>query len=349
MKKTFFFVFLAFFAAISSFAQAGLQPAATVNLIRTEPITVAQLRTEVERMENAAGRTMNHNEIMQVLDVMINERLALQAAERDRITVAESEVNQHLQELRNSMAQSIGRQPSDVEFAQAIRAESGLELPAFTTQLRRQMTVQRYLMTTQEHVFRAIPLPTEQEIRAVFEQARAQFVRPETVRFSMIQVPYGADAAARTRARTQADNLAREIGTSPARFQQVVVRSQTPNSGIQAGDAGFLPRTMEAQAIVGQNLIDTAFNLRNGQVSGVIEGVSGFQIIKITETYSMAFLELDDIVHLGTRITVRDQIGNALLQQRQQEAFARATHELVTGLRRGNPFTIFENNIRNMR
>ena len=350
MKKTLSLVFLVSFVTLGVFAQAGLQPAATINIVRTEPITVAQLRTEVERLERAAGgRTLSHNDVMQVLDIMINERLALQAAERDRVTVTENELNQHMQELRNNMANTIGRQPTDAEFAQAIRNESGMELAAFREQLRRQMIVQRYLMTTQESTFRAIRPPTEAEIRSTFELARAQFIRPETVRFSMIQVPYGPDAASRTRARTQADNLAREIGTNSARFNDVVARSQNPNSGIQAGDAGFLPRTLEAQAIVGEQLLNTAFNLRNGQISGVIEGVSGFQIIKITETYSMRNLDLGDIVHLGTNITVRDQIGNALLQQRQQEAMARATQELVTSLRAGRPFTIFENNIRGLR
>ncbi|MCL1994565.1 MAG: SurA N-terminal domain-containing protein [Spirochaetes bacterium] len=350
MKKTVLLVALGFFAVFAAFAQAGLQPAATVNLTRTEPITVNQLRQEVERMERSAGgRTMTQQDVMQVLDIMINERLALQAAERDRITVTDNEVNQHIQELRASMAQGIGRQPSDAEFAQAIRAETGMELPAFREQLRRQMTVQRYLMTSKESVFRSIQIPTEQDIRSTFDLARAQFVRPDTVRFSMIQVPFGPDAASRARARTQADNLANEIGGVPARFNEVVTRSQAPNSGIMAGDAGFLPRTMDARAMVGQNLLDTAFSLRNGEVSGVIEGTVGFQIILVTETYAMQNLDLGDIAFLGTNVTVRDQIGNTLLQQRQQEAMARASQELVTELRAGRPFRIFEENVRALR
>jgi hypothetical protein len=59
----------------------------------------------------------------------------------------------------------------------------------------------------------------------------------------------------------------------------------------------------------------------------------------------MKNLELDDIFQLGTRITVRDYIGNGLLQQRQQEVLAQASQELVSELREGRTFQVFERNL----
>jgi hypothetical protein len=76
-----------------------------------------------------------------------------------------------------------------------------------------------------------------------------------------------------------------------------------------------------------------------------MEGGRGYQIIKITETYEMKNLELDDIFQLGSRITVRDYIGNNLLQQRQQEILAKASQELVDELRAGKTFQVFEKNL----
>jgi parvulin-like peptidyl-prolyl isomerase len=221
----------------------------------------------------------------------------------------------------------------------------GMEMPAFREQMQRQMIVQRYLSVKKEDNFKSIRMPTEVEITNQYNLARSQFVRPETVRFSMIQVPYGQDAAARTRARTLADNLAREIGTNASKFDEVVVRGQAPNSGYLSGDGGFLPRNHEALSIVGQEFMNTAFSLRQGEVSRLIEGVPGYQIIKITESYTMRNLELDDLFMLGTRMTVRDYIGNVLLEERQQMTLAQASEELITELRRGNPFRVFENNL----
>jgi parvulin-like peptidyl-prolyl isomerase len=345
MKRAIIFAILTTFITVSVFSQAQLQPAAIVNLIRSEPITVGQLRTEVQRMETSAGRTLTQAERMQVLDVIINERLVLQAAERDRVMITENEVNQQVQQLRSSMAQRLGRQPTDAEFAQAVMNESGLDVNTFREQLRRQMIVQKYLVTKKGDLINSIRIPTEQEIISEYNLLRSDLVRPDTVRFSMIQVPYGADAASRQRARELADRLIRDIGGNPSRFDEVAARSVAPNSGYQAGDAGYLPRNQEARNVVGQDLLNAAFSLPQGQVSQLVEGVQGFQIIKVTENHASKSLELDDILQLGTRATVRDYIGQMLLSKRQQAILAQASQELITELRSGRTFQVMENNI----
>jgi hypothetical protein len=89
-------------------------------------------------MQKSAGRNLTTEERRQVLDVMINEKLALQAAERDKVSVSEGELNQQIQQLRSAMAQTAGRQPTDPEFAAAVMNETGLDLAAFREQIRRQ-------------------------------------------------------------------------------------------------------------------------------------------------------------------------------------------------------------------
>jgi len=362
MKRCLILFVLTSLIALPAFAQLDLQSVAIVRLTRSEPITVRQLRAELETLawqelaprlrrpptaeevtRTALSSTVEQRR--QVLDVMINERLALQAAERDRITVTDGEINQHIQQLRQQMAQGIGRMPTEAEFAAAIRNETGQEFPAFRETLRRQAIVQRYMMSQKEHLFRNIPEPTEAEIVNFYNLARTEFVRPDTVRFTMIQVPFGADAASRTRAREVANGLSQQIGTNPARFDEAVMRAQLPNSGYQAGDGGFLPRNMQAQQMTGAEFMNVAFSLRQGEVSRLIEGPRAYHIIKITETYPQAALGLDDILDLGSRMTVRQFIWRNLFQQRQQEIMMRAQQDLITQLRTGNPFQIMENNL----
>ncbi|GHV63716.1 hypothetical protein AGMMS49587_14590 [Spirochaetia bacterium] len=362
MKRLIISLVLCSFAAFTGFAQTDLQPAAIVKLTKSEPITVKQLKGETEKLVretlmqnlrrpptaaeiNTAIQALTAAEKRQVLDVMINEKLAIQAAERDKVTISDNEVNQQLQQLRSQMAQAAGRQPTDAEFALAIKNETGLELSAFRDQIRRQGLVQKYLMSKKQNVLEGVKTPTEADILTFYNNAKAQFVRPETIRFSMIQVPFGANAADRTKARDLANRLFREIGASPTKFDEAVLRGQAPNSGYQAGDAGFMPRQTETQQVMGMEFINTAFSLKQGEVSKLIEGAQGFQIIKVTETYDQKFLALDDMVQPGTRITVRDYITQGLSQQYQQEILERATQELVTELRRGNPFQVFENNL----
>jgi parvulin-like peptidyl-prolyl isomerase len=345
MKRIALFALFSLFAVAWNFAQADLQPAAIVNLTKSEPITVKQFRTEVENMEKASGRSLNQSEQREVLDAMINERLALQAAEKDRIVVTDSEVNQQVNQLKMQMIQVVGRQPTDAEFAAAIRSQTGLDIATFREKLRRQLIIQKYLMAKKQSTIEGVKVPSEAEIVSQYNLAKAQLVRPDTVRISMIQASYGQDAASKTKAKELIDRLAREIGNNPSKFDEVFIRGQAPNSGYYAADEGYLPRNMQTAQVVGQEFINVAFSLKQGEVSRVIEGQRGYQIIKVTETYAMKSLDLDDIVQPGSRVTVREFIGNSLLQERQTEVIAKASQELIDELRRGRPFQIFEKNL----
>jgi parvulin-like peptidyl-prolyl isomerase len=296
-------------------------------------------------MERQTGRVLSAQDRRMVLDVMINERLTLQAAERDRVTISEGELNQQIQQLRTNMAQSVGRQPTDAEFATAIRNETGLDLQAFREQLRRQTLVQKYLVSKKQNILQSVRTPTDAEILNYYNNNKTEFVRPDTVRFSMIQIPFGAAAADKVKAKELADRLIQEIGANPAKFDEAVIRSQAANSGYQGGDGGYLPRNAQAQQLVGQELLETAFSLKQGEVSRLVESPRGYHILKVTETYELKTLNLDDVIQPGTRMTVRDFIGNQMLQQRQQAVMTQASQELVTELRAGNSFQIFDNNI----
>ncbi|MDR0877001.1 MAG: SurA N-terminal domain-containing protein [Treponema sp.] len=359
MKRLTILVFFSLILTGFAAAQSDLQPGAIVNLTKSEPITVKQYRTELDRVIreqlaqnlgrqptaaefSAASQSLNTEQKRQVLDMMINERLVIQAAERDKIAVSDNELNQQIQPLRARMVQAIGRQPTDTEFATAIKNETGLELPAFREQMRRQFLLQKYLEFKKSNVLQTAKPPTEAEILEFYNNAKSQFVRPETVRFSMIQIPFGAD---KSKAKTLGDQLVKEIGGSPAKFDEVSLRGQVPNAGFQT-DSGYLPRNPQAQQLVGTDLMNTAFSLKQGEVSRLAESTQGYHILKVTETYEMKILNLDDMVQPGTRVTVRDYIFQGLSQQRQQEVLAQASQELVTELRAGGKtFQVFDKNL----
>ncbi len=80
MKQLLITIMCVFFTAGTVFAQSDLQPAAIVRLNGTEPITVKQLRTQVETLERTNGRTLTAAERREVLDLMIDQKLIQQAA-----------------------------------------------------------------------------------------------------------------------------------------------------------------------------------------------------------------------------------------------------------------------------
>ena len=347
---------------MTAFAQADLQSVARVTLNRSEPITVRELRLEMERRAwpNLTARLGRHptaaelsrevqnssvTQRRQVLEAMIDERLVMQAAERDRVTVTDAELNQQMIALRSELAQNIGRPPTEEEFAIAVKNDTGQEIPAFRNSIRRQMTLQKYLLAQKQNLFNNMKEPTEAEITNIYNLTTTQFIRPETIRFSMILVPFGPDSSSRIRARELADRLNREIGGNPSRFDEVVLRARTPNSGFQAGDAGYVPRNLAAQQMMGEEFVNIAFSIRQGEVSRLFEGNAGFQIIKVTENLPQRALGLDDIIVPGTTVTVRQNIAETLFQQTLQETTNRAATEMMAELKRGNPFQIMESNL----
>jgi len=337
MKRT-IFILLGLLTAVCGFSQTGLQPAAIINLIRTEAITVNELRSMVQQYEQAQGRALTQSERLQVLEAMIGEKLILQAAERDRVVATVNEVNS---QLRASLAEQIGRQPTNEEYESVLR-ENNIDLE----QARQQLTIQNYILNKKGAMINNPNLtPTEAEIATYYNLNRSEFIRQETIRVSRILVPYGFDAAARTRARTLVDSLYREINNDPAKFDEVAARGNE-SLGYIGGDSGYLPRSAEGLQSVGQQFMDIAFNLRQGQVSQVIEGLDGFQIIKVTENYSFAVLQLSDVIYPGQRATVRDYIQQGLLYRKQQEAFILARQELINEERGRAQVQVLENNIR---
>ena len=336
MKRICLLFLMAALAAGAVSAQNDMQTVATVKLTKTEPITVKQLKNEIALLEAQARRPLSADQKNQLLDGLINQRLVMQAAERDKIGVSEGELNQQFDRIRSALAQTIGRTPTDAELAQAIRTQYNLDIPMFREQLRRQLIIEKYILAKKEPLLKSIKAPTTAEIQDYYDLNRARLVRPDTVRVTMIQVPFKDD---RTAARRIADNLAREIGTNASKFDEVALRAGEA-AGFQAGDAGYLPKNPDGEQVVGSGALKTAFSLKQGQVSGVLESPRGFLIMKITETYEQKQLTLDDVVDLATKTTVRKFITEGLSQNSQIAVLEQAQKEIYEELRKGNPFTI---------
>jgi parvulin-like peptidyl-prolyl isomerase len=347
MKKHIAGVFFLFLSATFLPAQNDLKTVATVTLTKTEPITVKMLKDQVKQVETAMGQPLNAAMRREVLDSMINERLALQAAEKERIVVTDGELNQQLNELRAQMAQMLGRNPTEAEFNNVLRQQTGLEPAAYREQVRKQLTVQKYLLAKKQDVLRSITEPTAQEIEKEYDMNSTELVQPETLEFSAIIFPVSNDNE-RNRKREDANKVAREINSSAEAFDEKLQRGKAPNAGYNVTQRSILQKNSAGQQRAGQVFMDEAFALSQGRVSKVLEIPSGptrgYYIIKVTGKYPKKFLTLDD-THLAYNETVRVVLRESIMQRKQQELLTRAQRELVEELRKGNPYKIFEENL----
>ncbi|MDR2746413.1 MAG: peptidylprolyl isomerase [Treponema sp.] len=329
------------------FAQNEAQTVAIIELIKKEPITVRQLKTELAPLEQARGRSYSVAERRAALDELANQRLLLQAAERDRIAVSETEIDAA---LRESLSQQSGRALTDAEYVQAMQ-QLGANTAAVRQNISKQLLMQKYLMSKKQAQINAVKPPTDGDVLNWFNLNKAKMVRPDTVRLNLISVPYGPDAASKAKAKEIADRLVREIGGNVSKFDEAVLRGQAartgngsvPEAGYVSTRGFFVSRTAETQQAVGEKFLIIAFSIKQGEVSPLIENDLAYQFIKVTEFLPQKSLELDDPIDPANPVTVSQYIRQGIMTERFQQAVDQALKELIDDLRKSrNAVTIYE-------
>ena len=247
-----------------------------------------------------------------ILDEMIDERLLVQEAEKNRITVSMADVDRYIQQIQSSMASQLGREPSASEFAEELMIETAMDMQAFRDYISRQMLIQFYLSSKQEDAPFTAPVSiSEDEIQDYYNISRESFVRPKTIRYNAILVPFGSDKA---KARETVDQIYDDINGESSLFDEVFLRAGTAGGAYQVQQKSYLPRVLQVRQMLGDDTADALFTLLPDQVSKPFETSAGYQILKVLEVYDMQFLGLDDPVQLGNSLSVKDYIKNRLTQ-----------------------------------
>jgi parvulin-like peptidyl-prolyl isomerase len=359
MKRFFsILVFLVLYGGLA-FAQLDLQPVAIVRLSKSQPISIKEFKDYVNWMylsrANAATQAnqappppLNAEERQKVLETICNQLLACQAAEQESITLTDRELNQAVEEelkpLATYLAQRLGHEPSSTEIDDELQSQTGMTRAGFKEQIRRSILTNKYLQFKKQALFQALKPPTDAEIQSLYNQLKDKtileggFVRPDAVRIKMIWVPITGQTN-KAAALEKANQLMRQIGGDAGKFDEVVADSRNANSGYIGGDGPYLYKSEQIRAEIGIDFYDTAFRLKQGEVSKLLERPDGYYIIKVTETLRQKTLTLEDVYRLedSRRTTVKNYIFIAESQKRQMETYEKSSLELVEELKkRGN-------------
>ena len=333
-----FFVLLS--TAFLASAQSDLQPLVTIKLHKTESITLKQLKNRVAAYQKQAGGTsFTVEQKKQILDAMIDEKLALQAAQKAGISVTDSEVNDY---FLNSISAMVGRSITEQEFAALVKSQSGLslddyffsqigmKLPEYKNFLKTQLLAQRYVVSLKRNELQNTAA-TDAEIRSFYEINRSTFVQNDILKLFMVVVPKAKDAAA---AKKLADSLYGEVKNKKANYAQLKVKSKLDNSGFQAGDMYISKGTLAAQQL---GMDDAAllklFSQNVGFISDISETPTDYQFYVVQEKYGAKILALGDEVQPDTATTVYEYIKEQLGRQKEASAFAAAVEEVTKSLR----------------
>jgi len=321
-------VLLGLLTAVYGFSQS----AATVNIIRTDPVLVSDFREAVVRMEQASRTRLAPEQRVQILEGLINQLVLSQAADRDRIVTRATEDNLIRQYIRNLFEMQNRRQPSEDEYRVFVQGYN-LDSAKNREQMLREIKASEFLN-------RNLRMPTEEDVLDMYNRLKNELKRAQTFEISIIIFPYGNDAETRQKSRSSADSVVRDINNVSSRFDDVYKRSTVTDMGYYPGK-GFIDRNQQPRNASEQALMDVILRLNKGQVSRLIEGPDGFYLVKVDEIHAeKELLTLEDIRQLGQQGTVREHIVQYIVNLRQQT--------LLMDERRKANIIYFQDNINNM-
>jgi peptidyl-prolyl cis-trans isomerase SurA len=215
----------------------------------------------------------------QILEDMIDDELMVQQALKDTsIKVTETEVSEAVQKTMREIRQ---KYPNEFEFQKELKSAGFVNLEEYrrfmVDQARRDMLRSRLTEKLREQGTLKPVQPSEQEMRAFFDEQKGQFgKRPATISFKQVVIVPQATEKARAQARTLADSITRELRKG-ADFTTAAKRfSQDPGSRDQGGDLGW---TRRGQFV--PEFEKVAFTLKVGQIADPVESSFGFHIIQL--------------------------------------------------------------------
>lgn len=148
------------------------------------------------------------------------------------------------------------------------------------------------------------------KVREAYEARRSEFETKEERKAShiLVAVDPGADAAAKKKAREEAQNIYEQLKKKPGEFAALAKKhSDDPGSARNGGDLGWFTQGSMVKAFD-----DAVFKMKPGEISGPVETEYGYHVIR-----------LDDVRGGKTKSfeEVRDEIAKDLKRHQAQRKF----------------------------
>lgn len=214
--------------------------------------------TFVEPQFQAQGQAMTAEQKadigQKILEQLVLQQIVTQEAARLKIAVDEAMLNQQMDQVK--------QMKPDVDMARLTKL--------FTSEVAAQQVVQQEVV--------AKIAVADEEMQAYYEKNKEQYKEPEQVQASHILVTVKSDApqADKDAARKKIDDLLAQVKGGKD-FAEVAKANSDCPSKEQGGDLGFFGRGAMVQPFE-----DTAFAMKEGEISDVIETQFGYHIIKLT-------------------------------------------------------------------
>lgn len=174
--------------------------------------------------------------------------------------------------LAAAMDEIRGRYPDEDDFIEDL-ARNGLDKAGFAKAMERELKVEAIL----EKVGTRAARVSDVEVEIYYRYHPDQFCRPETrsARHILVTINETIDENTRSAARTRIEEVAARLAKEPQRFEEQALKHSECPTALDGGKLGELPRGK-----LFPELDRALFELKAGEVSGVLESELGFHLLR---------------------------------------------------------------------
>lgn len=265
-KKTIFYAsiiiaiaaVLIIFLSIGKFSIIGLTVADNaVAMVNGETITEQELNKQYDFLFLLAGYPEQYRQVISkesFLEQLINEKLLLQQAAKEQITITDSEVNELID-------RAFEKSPIPLKEVKENLAKAGFSEAYLKDYFKKQLTIMKFINET---IINTIEI-SEEEMQAYYDQNKEKFEAQEgqiRVRHILVETE------------DQAKELKKELNKG-ADFEQLAREYSICPSAANGGDLGFFGRGKMVSEFE-----DAAFVLKINEISDPIQTQFGWHIIQ---------------------------------------------------------------------
>lgn len=337
MKKQLLTICLIFSAVFGLFAQADIQPLATVKITKSETITLKQLKKRCDVYKLQYGVTsFTVDQKKQILDSLIAERLVVQAASKAGINLTDTQVQEiYLNFLSNQVGQAITEQ----QYASLVKEQTGFSLDDYfqaqmgmntselKTFLKNQYISQQYIYALKKADIEGVTA-TDAEIREYYEMNKQQFFQPDILKVFLVIYP---STVANSLKKTT--ELRDSFKAKAPNFEELKVKSKAGTIEYQAGDM-YISKNATAATQLGidyQELLKY-FKLGKGDLSEIQSSTSDNSFFYVRDIYPSKVLALSDVIQPDSTITVYEYVRDSISYQKQTAYFTEVATSVTESL-----------------
>lgn len=237
------------------------------------------------------------------LDDIIEEELLFREAKKRGIEVSKKIIDDVIET-------NIKRLGSKKAFDEALKKE-GISLKDFKERIKRRQLVLSVIKDISD-----ASKVKEQELKDYYEHNRDKFKRPEAIHLYHIyfKVEPTAGDEERQKRKAEAEDVYRKIQKGED-FGSLAYQYSEDEYKVKNGDMGIVHRGQ----LIPPELEEAAFSLKEGEVSGIVNTIYGFHILKAGKRSPEEFLSFD---------SVKERLKKELTEKRFEEKKARLLQEL---------------------